>query len=84
MASPIWKAMWSAGTLTCKIVPFCFLMYSPELLSGLGTSCPFLMYMALANPAYVPQSLSIARPHCQALAVMTVCLLRGRRDSVTQ
>lgn len=50
MASPIWKAMWSAGTLTCTTLPCWSLTYSPAALSGQGTSCPCFIYMALASP----------------------------------
>ena len=53
MASPIWKAIWSAGTLTCTTLPCSSLMYSPAALSGQGTSCPCFIYMALASPACV-------------------------------
>ena len=51
MASPIWKAMWSAGTLTCTTLPCWSLTYSPAALSRQGTSCPCFKYMALASPA---------------------------------
>ena len=63
MASPIWKAMWSAGTQTCMTVPFRFLTYSPDVLSGFGTRCPSFIYIALDNPAHTPPF-----SHCQQIS----------------
>jgi hypothetical protein len=64
MASPIWKAMWSAGTLTCATLLCWSLMYSPAALSGQGTSCPCFMYMALVRPACTD---------CIARSLMEIC-----------